>query len=214
MAKYLFMHGRIVIDNTRLYEDGALLVDEERVLDIFPHANKIKENIEAYKVNLEGRIILPFFEDEHAYSLNQREENKLLFINQETEEEYDGIYDLFNNMEFKPDGTGLVNKAFNEDRYVFINPLRLDKSVLKICLKLIKKDKVMFLNHKYEGLQILRELNASLNDMYSIVGGNEFRLFQDEKDKASLVKGKRSDFVCFDDNMKMVFRYQGGKISV
>ena len=63
MAEYLFLHGKIVVDNTRLYEDGAILADEERVLDIFPHASKIKENIKAYKVNLEGRIILPFFED-------------------------------------------------------------------------------------------------------------------------------------------------------
>ena len=214
MAKYLFLHGRIVIDNTRLYEDGAILVDDERVLDIYPHANKIKDNIEAYKVNLEGRIILPFFEDEHIYSLNIREENKLLFINKETAEEYDGIYDLFNNMEFKSDGTGLVNRAFNEDKFVFINPLNMDKSVLKICLKLLRKDKIMLLNNKYEGIRILNELNVPLNDIYSIAGGNEFRLFKDEKDKASLVKGKRSDFVCFDDNMKMVFKYQGGKISV
>ena len=43
MAEYLFLHGKIVVDNTRLYEDGAILADEERVLDIFPHASKIKE---------------------------------------------------------------------------------------------------------------------------------------------------------------------------
>ena len=42
MAEYLFLHGKIVVDNTRLYEDGAILADEERVLDIFPHASKIK----------------------------------------------------------------------------------------------------------------------------------------------------------------------------
>mgnify|MGYP003416130834 FL=1 len=49
MAEYLFLHGKIVVDNTRLYEDGAILADEERVLDIFPHASKIKENIKECK---------------------------------------------------------------------------------------------------------------------------------------------------------------------
>ena len=214
MAEYLFLHGKIVVDNTRLYEDGAILADEERVLDIFPHASKIKENIKAYKVNLEGRIILPFFEDKHSFTLNKREEDKPMFINSLTAQDYDGIYDLFNGMEFNKEGNGLVNRAFNEDKYVFINPLIMDKSVLKICLKLLKKDKLMFLDNKYEGLKILKELNVPLNDMYAIAGGNEFRLFKDEKDRASLVKGKRSDFVCFDDNMKMVFKFQGVKISV
>ena len=75
-------------------------------------------------------------------------------------------------MEFNKEGNGLVNRAFNEDKYVFINPLIMDKSVLKICLKLLKKDKLMFLDNKYEGLKILKELNVPLNDMYAIAGGN------------------------------------------
>ena len=124
MAEYLFLHGKIVVDNTRLYEDGAILADEERVLDIFPHASKIKENIKAYKVNLEGRIILPFFEDKHSFTLNKREEDKPMFINSETAQDYDGIYDLFNGMEFNKEGK--ICRYYNLDD---ILKLDLDETI-------------------------------------------------------------------------------------
>ena len=109
MAKMLFVHGHLIIDEYRQYEDGALLVDEDKILNIYPHATKVNID-DVYTVNLDGRIIFPSFDYDYSNlyevidPLKDKAGNKKVFIGksdaylEDINIEYTGIYDLFNNM--------------------------------------------------------------------------------------------------------------------
>lgn len=227
MARMLFIHGHLIIDDYRQYEDGALLVDENKIISVYPHSNKVPV-IDVYTVNLDGRVVFPSFDYDYSnyYSivdpLNKIVTDKKIFIgntkaySEDVEMEYTGIYDLFNNMTgFNHQKPGLVNLAFTKpDTYVYIDPLKMDKSVFKICLKLIKRDRLLIMNNKLYALSLFKEFNINYNDMLMMCGLNETRLFDKDKYKGTLLQGKDSTFYCFDEKMNKVFKYEGGKISV
>lgn len=227
MAKMLFVHGHLIIDEYRQYEDGALLVDEDKILNIYPHANKVNVS-DVYTVNLDGRIIFPSFDYDYSNQyevidpLKDKAGNKKVFIGksaaylEDINIEYTGIYDLFNNMTgFSHHKLGLVNLAFNnQDTYIYLDPLAMDKSVFGLCLKLIRRDRLMILRNKDKALELFKEFRVNYNDMLMMCGLNETRLFDQDKLKCTLSQGKKSDFVCYDSDMKKIFTYNGGKISV
>ena len=49
-TKYLLTHGHLIIDGNREYIDGALLIEGERIVDVFPQSNKLPEINEEYKL--------------------------------------------------------------------------------------------------------------------------------------------------------------------
>lgn len=227
MARMLFIHGHLIIDDYRQYEDGAILVDEHKIIKIFPHSNKVNTD-GIYTVNLDGRIVFPSFDfDYRDYydvvdPLNPKLSNKKIFIGnskafvQDINIEYAGIYNLFDNMTgFSHKKQGLVNLAFaNENAYVYIDPANMEETVFNICLRLIKRDKMMILRNKFYALKLFKEFNVNYNDMLMMCGLNEVRLFDLDKFKCTLSEGKDSTFYCFDSKMNLAFKYQGGKISV
>lgn len=67
MMKYLLIHGHLIVDNQREYLDGAILVDGETILDVYPQSNKVDEIIDAETIDLNGAIVMPGFFDTHTH---------------------------------------------------------------------------------------------------------------------------------------------------
>jgi len=89
MAKYLFIHGHLIIDDSRELLDGALLVEDERIVEVFSQSNKIKEIDEDVRVvDLKGNMVMPGFFDTHIHGLanldfDSCDESKLSLIEKE-----------------------------------------------------------------------------------------------------------------------------------
>ena len=70
--KYLLKHGHLIIDGNREYLDGALLIDGERIIDVFLHSNKLKDIDEQYQeIDLKGQLVMPGFFDTHTHGIDR-----------------------------------------------------------------------------------------------------------------------------------------------
>ena len=87
--KTLFTHGHLIIDGNREYIDGALLVDDDKILDVFVHTNHLPTDLDFdQEINLNGHIVMPGFFDSHIHggfsynfnNLNIDELNKLSYL--------------------------------------------------------------------------------------------------------------------------------------
>ena len=66
--KYLLSHGHLIVDGNREYLDGALLIDKERIIEVFPQTNKIKRIEGDYTtIDLGGSLVMPGFFDSHTH---------------------------------------------------------------------------------------------------------------------------------------------------
>ena len=69
--KYLFTHGHLIIDGNKEYLDGALLVDGEKIEEVFPQSSKVKDGYEDYKrIDLKGMVVMPGFFDTHTHGID------------------------------------------------------------------------------------------------------------------------------------------------
>lgn len=65
---YLLSHGHIVVDGNREYLDGAILVDGDRIMEVYPQADKIGNDISNCEIiDLNGRIVMPGYFDTHTH---------------------------------------------------------------------------------------------------------------------------------------------------
>lgn len=70
--KYLLTHGHLIIDGNREYLDGAILINEGIIEDVFPQSNKLDNICEEYKqIDLQGKIVMPGFFDTHTHGISQ-----------------------------------------------------------------------------------------------------------------------------------------------
>ena len=46
--KYLLKHAHLIVDGNREYLDGALLIDGERISEVFLQSNKLKGDFTEY----------------------------------------------------------------------------------------------------------------------------------------------------------------------
>ena len=67
MARILFSHAHLTVDGNREYEDGALLVNDEIIEDVFYHSSQLIINGDYDEINLEGKIVMPGFFDSHIH---------------------------------------------------------------------------------------------------------------------------------------------------
>lgn len=68
MGRYLLSHGHLIVDGNREYIDGALLINDETIEDVFYHTNQIKQDLGEYiEIDLKGKIVMPGFFDSHLH---------------------------------------------------------------------------------------------------------------------------------------------------
>ncbi len=91
----LLKHAHLVADGNREFLDGALLIEDEIIRDVYPQTDKIKEIDEDWKqIDLEGSLVMPGFFDTHTHGI------KMMSFDHCTREEMDLVCD-----EFAKDGT-------------------------------------------------------------------------------------------------------------
>lgn len=236
--RVLLTHANLIIDGNKSFEDGALLIKDGHIEEVFPHTNKIKYDIDGIeKINLKGLNVLPdfYYEDSSKKFILDplskesrilkdkfKDDCKILLGNTKAyakdvkDVEYDGFYNLYENMTgFNHQELGLVNLAFYQrDKYVEINPGVIDASVLKLTIDNLRKDRVILIGDLYKGMKILRKLHYSYNDVLLMTSLNGNTLYGTNKLNGSLVKGKNANLLCIDNDDKIVFRFIDGQLYV
>ena len=201
--KTLLIHGHLIIDDYRQFLDGSLLVDDKHILEVYPQYVELDD---VSVVDLKGALVFPKFLDlgildEYQMVVdpldNIKTDKKIMLGNNkayldEVHIEYDGYYDLFNNMTgFSTDRFGLVNGAFNDDRYVEIDS-SLDETILSVVYRLKRKDRIILIGNIEEGIRKMYKLGANFNELLMMSSLNAYRLFGLDKQRGSLIKGKSS----------------------
>ena len=68
--KYLLKHGHLIIDGNNEYMDGAILIDGERIKEVYYQSDKIDESFDDYEViDLKGSIVMPGSFDTHTHGI-------------------------------------------------------------------------------------------------------------------------------------------------
>lgn len=68
--KYLLKHGHIVVDGNREYLDGSILIEDERILDVYPQTDKVKIDLDNVEViDLKGSLVMPGNFDTHTHGI-------------------------------------------------------------------------------------------------------------------------------------------------
>ena len=221
MSKILFKHVHLIIDDYREYEDGAILFDEDKIIEVYVHSNKIFDDIDAKTIDLNNKILMPSFFDTSLLddkqiivdplNVSNIDSNKKIVLGntsalaKQVNIDYDGFYNLFINMSgFDYKDFGLVNLALeNNDKYVEIDG-SLDKSILNIVYKLIRKDHLILIGDIKAGVKKLFDLKVSYGDILAFSSLNAYRFFDMDKTYGSLIKGKKSKFMIFDDDFNLI----------
>ena len=69
--KYLLKHAHLIVDGNREFIDGALLVDEDVIAEVFPQSSKLREMDDEYKeIDLKGKLVMPGFFDTHNHGID------------------------------------------------------------------------------------------------------------------------------------------------
>ena len=64
--KYLLKHAHLIIDGNREYLDGGLLIEDERIRDVFPQSGRIDNMDDCQIIDLHGQLVMPGFFDTHS----------------------------------------------------------------------------------------------------------------------------------------------------
>ncbi len=208
--KTLLIHGHLIIDDYRQFLDGSLLVDDKHILEVYPQYVEMDDVV---VVDLKGALVFPKFLDLgilDKYQVvvdpldNIKTDKKIMLGNtrgylDEVHIEYDGYYDLFNNMTgFSVDRFGLVNGAFNDDRYVELDS-SLDGTILSVVYRLKRKDRIILIGNIEEGIRKMYKLGANFNELLMMSSLNAYMLFGLDKQRGSLIKGKSSTIEAIGD---------------
>lgn len=69
--QYLLKHGHLIVDGNREFIDGALLVNDDVISDVFAQSNKIPDiDTEYQEIDLEGKLVMPGFFDTHNHGID------------------------------------------------------------------------------------------------------------------------------------------------
>ena len=221
MNKTLFKNVHLIIDDYREYENGAILFDEDKIIEVYVHSNKVPLDLDVETIDLNNKILMPSFFDTSLLddkqiivdplNVSNIDSNKKIVLGntsalaKQVNIDYDGFYNLFVDMSgFDYKDFGLVNLAFEEnDKYVEIDG-SLDKSILNVVYKLIKKDRLILIGDIKAGVKKLFDLKVSYGDILAFSSLNAYRFFDMDKTYGSLIKGKKSKFMIFDDDFNLI----------
>lgn len=202
----LYVHGHLIVDSYRQYEDGSLLIDDNHIIDVFCDSKSTFDGDlnQTEIIDLKGKLVFPAFFNCNELDKYQSvidplkpiDSNKKIMIGKsaaylkDVNIEYDGYYDLFHNMTgFDAYNFGLVNGAFNDDKYVEVDS-SLDKSILSVIYRLKRKDRIILIGDVYLGIKKMFEIGANYNELLLMSSLNAYRLFEIDKLNGSLIKGK------------------------
>lgn len=66
----LLEHGHLIVDGNREYLDGALLIENETIREVYPQTAKIKNPTEdCTRIDLGGLLVMPGFFDSHSHGI-------------------------------------------------------------------------------------------------------------------------------------------------
>lgn len=218
MSRLLIKHAHLIVDGYRQFIDGAILIDEKSIIEVYPHTNKVDVNEES--IDIEGKILMPSFVKEEVFDNNQivvdplnikglDKDKKIMIgnskaLSKDINIDYDGFYNLFINMSgFNYKDFGLVNEAFKTNKYCEIDG-SLDESVINVIYKLIRKDKIILFKNINKGIVSFKNVNADLNELLLFTSLNAYTLFNMQDRYGSLIKGKSSSFVILNDKLEIV----------
>ena len=68
--KYLLKHAHLIVDGSREYLDGALLIEDDIIKDVFAQSNKLDSFDDYQVIDVEGKIIMPGSFDTHLHGIN------------------------------------------------------------------------------------------------------------------------------------------------
>ena len=68
--KYLLKHAHLVIDNIREYLDGAILIEDEIIKEVYPQSNKVDDILDGETIDLRGSLVFPGFFDTHTHGID------------------------------------------------------------------------------------------------------------------------------------------------
>lgn len=219
--KLLLKHCHLIIDEHKECLDGALLINEDYIEEVYPQTNKLNL-LDIKELDLKGNIVMPdFFNGEKNRIIvdplknDDIKKETIVFIGNTKaykddikDLQYDGIYDLYNNMTgFSHDKLGIVNEAFiNLDKYVELDALRVNEDVLKFTLNNLRKDRVILINDLESSIKLLKKLNVNYTDILAYTSINAYKLYGSFNLNGSLVKGKHSRLIVLDENMNIIRR--------
>ena len=93
--RYLLKHCHLIVDDNREYLDGALLINDDIIEDLYYQSSKIPDIEDEYEtLDLDGKIVMPGFFDTHCHGAN------LISFDSCTIEQMDQL-----SYEFMKDGT-------------------------------------------------------------------------------------------------------------
>lgn len=226
MSKFNLKHGHLVIDGTKEYLDSSIIINDERIEEVYPFTDKVTIEYEGFKrINLKDSLVFPLnieldeYEDLYQVKSHIRkiDESKKLFLTgslrrKKINVDYDLIYDLYNDMIFDIQDEGLIEEAFYTDHYVSVDTSLVTDEQLLLAIKNIDKDKLILMNNDDTIYSRLHDLKVSNTDMYLYLTGNVLRLFDDEKLNGGLIKGKKSDLIILDTEYNVILRIIDGEI--
>lgn len=214
--RLLIKHAHLIIDFYRQFIDGAILINDKTIEDVYPHSNKIDLDVDS--IDIEGKIIMPSFVKKKVFNNNQEVVDPLNPINtnkkimlgntkayaSDINIDYDGFYNLFINMtnlDYK--NKGLVNVALSSDKYIEVDG-SLDKDLLNIVYRQIRKDKIILFDNYDCGIKSFKKCGCDLNEILLFTSLNAYTLFNMDNKYGSLIKGKSSSLVMLDDDLNII----------
>lgn len=184
MSKYLLSHGHLVLDGQREYLDGAILFEDNKILQIYPHSNKVIVEEDTEEIKLNNQLVFPV----STYEL--------------------GLKDC---IIFRPNAKDSLQKLIKLSKgedYVLVKD-EGDVDTLLFVLRNIPRNKIILNSDNYqETLNNLHERGVSYSDLSLMICGNIAKACGQEN---FVVKGSSVNLAIVDKEFNTIFEITDGE---
>lgn len=184
MAKYILTHGHLVLDGQREYLDGAILFEDNKLLQVYPHSNKLTIEEDTTEINVKGQLVFPVSDNEL------------------------GLKDC---VIFNANGKDALKELIRlskTDDYVLVRDDG-DIEALLFTLKNISRKRVILNSDNYQiTLKRLHDSGVGYSDLSLMICGNIARACGQEH---IMVKGNPVNLAVVDKDFKTIFEVVDGE---